>query len=136
MKVSQSRSGAAKSKWMYKQFNLPIITCQKNRCPKTGQLSEPSCNEEIPEGKGLIIDDICDGGGTFLQLKNTVFKNTPLALYTTHGIYSKGFKKLNRNFEKLYCSDSYRFGFNSFPLEWQDDAQEKLHLISPIGLCY
>jgi ribose-phosphate pyrophosphokinase len=47
----------------------------------------------------LIVDDICDGGGTFVLAANYLHslgaKN--IALYTTHGIYSKGTDVLSDN---------------------------------------
>lgn len=74
--------------------DLPVVYCNKVRDPKSGQLS----GFEIVEGKenigkqGLIIDDICDGGGTFLGVRSLF--DGDVALYTTHGGYTKGFRAL------------------------------------------
>ena len=97
--------GAAKNSEKYNKFELPQVQCYKRRDPKTGKLSGFGCYDEIPTGRGLVIDDICDGGGTFLGLSE-LFDNT-LGLYTTHGLYTKGFTELNKKFEKTYCTDSY-----------------------------
>lgn len=46
--------------------------------------------------KILIVDDICDGGATFIAAANLLHENLDcdVALYVTHGIFSKGFNKL------------------------------------------
>jgi len=54
---------------------------------------------EVPEyvdykGKNLlIVDDICDGGRTFIELAKVLRAHEPaqIDLYVTHGIFSKGF---------------------------------------------
>ena len=43
----------------------------------------------------LIVDDICDGGGTFVGLANMLHNHIPVIdLYVTHGIFSKGIDNL------------------------------------------
>lgn len=65
------------------------------------------------EGPVLIIDDICDGGGTFLGIHQSLTrynrsKNLTLGLYTTHGIYSKGIDVLKNNgYTNIYSTDSF-----------------------------
>lgn len=73
---------------------LPVVYCEKVRNPDNGQLSGFAVVEgkEHIEGKGLIIDDICDGGGTFVGLRSLF--DGDVSLYTTHGGYSKGFSPL------------------------------------------
>lgn len=47
------------------------------------------------EGKPvLIVDDICDGGRTFIELAKSLRTYNPASidLYVTHGIFSKGFE--------------------------------------------
>ncbi len=74
---------------------LPIVYCEKVRNPNNGQLSGFAIVEgkEHVEGKGLIIDDICDGGGTFVGLRSLF--DGDVSLYTTHGGYTKGFRPLS-----------------------------------------
>ena len=96
-----------------------VVQCSKKRDPVTGKLS----GFEVPyfERKdALIVDDICDGGGTFTGLAeeinkshtawdHTVFADAPkkrLFLYVTHGIFSKGLRELSGHFEKIYTTNS------------------------------
>ena len=45
-----------------------------------------------------VVDDICDGGATFIELAKAIRKisNVDLCLIVTHGIFSKGFEELER----------------------------------------
>lgn len=86
---------------------FPVKCCTKKRDAKTGKLS----GFKVPKIKTesvLIVDDICDGGGTFIGIADAL-KNQykRLFLYVTHGIFSKGFKELNMRFDRIYCSDSF-----------------------------
>jgi ribose-phosphate pyrophosphokinase len=55
----------------------------------------------------LVVDDICDGGGTFLALSNAIDEHSGNAcekhLYVTHGIFSKGKEVLNNHYSKVFC---------------------------------
>jgi ribose-phosphate pyrophosphokinase len=58
----------------------------------------------------VIIDDICDGGRTFVELAKAIKDGRPTAkvyLVVTHGIFSAGFYELNELFEGIYCTNSY-----------------------------
>lgn len=90
------------------------LQCHKTRNPTTGALS----GFEVPDfdrDSALIVDDICDGGGTFMGLAQAIntaekaFSRIPrkrLYLYVTHGIFSQGFKTLFEHFERIYTTDS------------------------------
>jgi len=87
-----------------------IVACSKSRNPKTGKLSGFKVYADDLKGKDcLIVDDICDGGGTFLGLaKELKAKNAgKLYLAISHGICSKGFDNLSKEFEKIYTTDSF-----------------------------
>lgn len=100
-------------------YTEEIITCSKSR-DEQGKLSRvevPLNNNHI--GKDLIIiDDICDGGATFINIAKAVKKyfnhedfedsQPKIYLIVTHGIFSKGYKELNQYFDGIYCTNSYR----------------------------
>lgn len=88
-----------------------VIECSKSRNVKTGKLSGFKVYTDDLKGKDcLIVDDICDGGGTFLGLaKELKNKNAgKLYLAVSHGIFSKGFQDLNKHFDKIFTSDSFK----------------------------
>lgn len=100
------------------RYNLPaywtVKHCSKVRDAKTGALS----GFEVPNSLGqtvLLVDDICDGGGTFIGIAkaikeryaNAEVEMPDLYLYITHGIFSKGLTMLLDYFEKIYTTDSF-----------------------------
>lgn len=56
----------------------------------------------------IIIDDICDGGRTFIELAKEIKKQTdkPIYLIVTHGIFSAGFVELRKYFNGIYTTNS------------------------------
>jgi len=89
--------------------NLPVYTGGKTRDFNSGKITGFHMEDELPdEGRFLIVDDICDGGGTFLALAEaTGLPKDRLDLWVTHGIFSKGFKDLRRHFGTIHTTDSY-----------------------------
>ena len=88
-----------------------VIECSKMRDVKTGKLSGFKVFADDLAGKTcVIVDDICDGGGTFLGLAKTLkAKNAgKLILVVTHGIFSKGLIELTSVFSSIYCTDSFK----------------------------
>ncbi|MGB4811764.1 MAG: hypothetical protein WBP13_04695 [Methylophilaceae bacterium] len=88
-----------------------VIVLDKVRNQATGQISaltldttnttasliEASVDLSILQSyQMLIIDDICDGGATFINaaLYLHTHYQCQVALYVTHGIFSKGFEKM------------------------------------------
>ena len=56
------------------------------------------------------MDDICDGGGTFIGLASELMSKNAGAIYlaVTHGIFSNGFDGLNRKFRGIFTTDSIK----------------------------
>lgn len=78
-------------------LGVPVVKCDKVRDFKTGRITSFTVPEEelMPLTKILIVDDICDGGGTFVGLTGELHKYVPqIDLYVTHGIFSKGVEGL------------------------------------------
>lgn len=107
-------AGAGKRTFAVAQaLGLPMFQALKHRDPKSGRLTGFSC-EELPKGRYLVVDDICDGGGTFRGLAKEILhthtdesKNVLLDLYVTHGIFSGEAKDLAFWFEAVISTDSH-----------------------------
>ena len=98
-----------------------IITCSKSR-DVNGELTKTVVPININEDKDyIIIDDICDGGRTFINIAEKIHNKyyeysiacekefkPKIYLIVTHGIFSKGFKELNKYFDGIYCTNSYK----------------------------
>lgn len=100
---SEKRAGGAA-----KLLKLPLLHAWKTRDVATGAIS--GFGLEVPAGVGgrvLVVDDICDGGGTFIGLADQLDRAGLTAdLFVTHGVFSKGTAPLLARFRKVFCTDS------------------------------
>lgn len=87
-----------------------VLHASKTRDAETGQFSgfEIPALLNDPQWKAptLIIDDLCDGGGTFLGLRDLIPRDIKLGLYVTHGIFSKGMDHLAKAFSWIGTTNS------------------------------
>jgi ribose-phosphate pyrophosphokinase len=97
-----------------KKFGIQnVITATKVRDMRSGNILRteiPTLNQH-DDLKYVIIDDICDGGRTFIELAKAIKGSRPTAkiyLVVTHGIFSAGFKELSQYFEHIYTTNSHR----------------------------
>jgi len=92
-----------------------VIVCSKSR-DEHGKLSKtvvPIYGDQF-EKDLIVIDDICDGGRTFINIAKAIKENPDgskfkgkLYLIVTHGIFSAGLIELNKYFDGIYCTNSY-----------------------------
>lgn len=126
---------AGASKKIYKLaeqigYKGDIITCSKDR-DENGKLTRTvvPINGEHVQKDIIIIDDICDGGTTFVNISKKIKKKISkmqqyeenseltygkLYLIVTHGIFSKGFGELSKYFDGIYCTNSYGDALETF----------------------
>ena len=102
---------------------VQYLYATKKRHPATGvfegfEVPDPT---KFDSNSVLIVDDICDGGGTFLgiaeELRRRGFAGR-LGLYVTHGIFSKGTDILRRHFSHFYTTDSVRTIHETGFIQW------------------
>lgn len=103
-------AGAAKKASKYFEWNNNLVDqvqCIKYRDLDTGELTLKVLEPEKCKGENcVIIDDLCDGGGTFNAIAEQI-DPLSLTLIVTHGIFSKGFSELKKRFNQIITSDSY-----------------------------
>lgn len=84
---------------------VPLLRATKKRDISTGNLSDTNIPVDVDSFKNIIIvDDICDGGRTFLNLADEIKKVNPMCnlhLVVTHGIFSAGRTKLEAAFKTV-----------------------------------
>lgn len=90
-------------------LGVPVVQIKKKRDFDTGKILGFEAPEDIDLGaKYLVVDDICDGGGTFLGLvEATGLKPTEIDLYVSHGVFSKGIAELEKKFGRIITTNSY-----------------------------
>ncbi len=86
-------------RYSYMHDQLPAVVFKKKRNSNTGNIAVTlaAADAEQIRGRGLIVDDICDGGATFIRVAQEIRHHSPktkLFLAVTHGIFSKGKKVL------------------------------------------
>ena len=99
-----------------KAFELEeIITATKVRDLKTGKIlhTDVPLSDKLyyDNMKFVIVDDICDGGRTFIEIAKSISMQVPGAkiyLVVTHGIFSAGFEQLNDYFCTIYTTNSVK----------------------------
>lgn len=90
---------------------VAVVECSKSRDVTTGQLKGFKVYADDLQGKDcLIVDDICDGGGTFIGLAEELKKKNcgDIYLAVSHGIFSKGFDSFEPAFKKIFTTDSFQ----------------------------
>jgi len=88
-----------------------LIKCDKKRDIATGQLSGFEVfSNDLLGFDAIIVDDLCDGGGTFNGLAQELKKKNAGDLYllVSHGIFSQGFNMLLENFKHIYTTNSVK----------------------------
>ncbi len=86
-----------------------VVECMKERDVRTGALTSFKTTTEDLSGKiCFIIDDICDGGGTFAGTAKMLKEKgaSKVILVVSHGIFSKGTKI--DSVDEIYSTNSFR----------------------------
>lgn len=89
-----------------------ILYCRKERDVLTGKLSGFKIeNPEVYQGGNVtVIDDLCDGGRTFVGIAKELRKLAPdiqIGIFVTHVVNSMGIKMLSDNYDQVIFTDSY-----------------------------
>lgn len=88
-----------------KEYKCQHICATKIRDVQTGEITETQLHTDIDlKGRSLLIlDDICDGGRTFIELAKVLKKHEPrrISLHITVGIFSKGIEVLEEHFDQI-----------------------------------
>lgn len=89
-----------------------VVVCSKHRDAE-GKLTKTVVPMQAYQDKDyIIVDDICDGGRTFIniakEIKPYMGKKATINLIVTHGIFSAGFSELDKYFDGIYYTNSYK----------------------------
>ena len=91
------------------RYGMAWAECSKHRDMQTGKLTgfKVDFPDLVKNQECLIVDDICDGGGTFVGLAGKLREAgaTRISLFVTHGIFSKGLPLAG--IDRIFCTDSY-----------------------------
>ncbi len=102
-------AGAFKKVFEYgEKLGLPVVGALKHR-DKDGKVTL-IFSHDVTYKNCLIVDDLCDGGYTFLVLADALRKHgaKTVYLYVSHGLFSKGFGELIKQINHIYCTNSVK----------------------------
>jgi len=88
--------------------NVEVVCFNKNRDINDGKITGFSINDPVKlthYSNAIIIDDICDGGKTFLGISEIMkgYIDIYVSLIVSHGIFSKGFDIFNGLIDEIFC---------------------------------
>ncbi|MCC3299685.1 ribose-phosphate pyrophosphokinase [Arthrobacter caoxuetaonis] len=106
--ICPDEGAKARSAVTAQALGLPLFHAAKHRDFATGKLSGFTCEELPAEGRFLVVDDICDGGGTFMGLAQaTGLGPGRLDLWVSHGVFSGNAGQLTEAFGNIFTTDSH-----------------------------
>ncbi|MBE3101465.1 MAG: ribose-phosphate pyrophosphokinase [Firmicutes bacterium] len=91
--------------------NRQVITASKHRDVATGKITGTEVHaRDLTGSTCVIVDDICDGGRTFVELAKALKEKgaKKVILYVSHGIFSYGTIELCKNIDKIYTTNCFR----------------------------
>jgi ribose-phosphate pyrophosphokinase len=105
------------------KYRNEVIIASKHRNLETGKIDYTNVPMSVNDADKdvFIIDDICDGGRTFIEVAKAVNEVRKLSssvhpdnhgknyLIITHGIFSAGFDSLGEYFDGIYCTNSVKY---------------------------
>lgn len=115
-------AGAVKRLYDDDPVDNHVLVGQKTRELKTGAITSIGiANPEALNGKRiLLVDDLCDGGGTFCGLAKAIReinKDAEIDIIVNHMVNPKGIENLSKTFDHVYFSNSYK-DWNGFKAEY------------------
>lgn len=105
--IAADKGGQDRAEQFADAMGKPIFYGSKVRDVTNGKLTGFAVDDLPKGGHFLVVDDICDGGGTFIGLAQKIRDQGCYAdLFVSHGIFSKGTAELKRYYKNIYTTDS------------------------------
>lgn len=85
--------------------SVEVIVADKVRDVTNGRITSITLPDvDLSGSRCVIVDDICDGGGTFIPLAHALRERgaKTIELYVTHGIFAQGLDKFKGVIDKLH----------------------------------
>lgn len=104
--VAPDAGSMKKAAEIAKHYKIPMVRADKTRDVMTGQITGTVVySEHVGSKNFIVVDDICDGGRTFIELAKKLrpLTNGKLYLYVTHGIFSQGKQLLLYHYGEILC---------------------------------
>lgn len=104
-------------------YDFPFtIRGEKVRDQLTGTITSYTVSGDVTNKKVLIVDDICDGGATFVKLAEMLKEKgaKEVYLFVTHGIFSKGLQHMYKaGIEKIFTQYGEALEYYNQPVAYR-----------------
>lgn len=92
----------------FSYLDKKYIVCEKHRDQETGKiLSHNIPNIDESTKKVLLLDDLCDGGATFIAVNDVLPEYTKSDLFIFHGVFSNNaLSRLLQKFDNIIVTNS------------------------------
>lgn len=108
--ISPDIGAIKRSKNIAELLGCRFAIMDKTRDPSTGKITKTEIYGKLEDGdQVIVVDDICDGGRTFIELAKTIRDktNATFHLFVTFGIFSKGKDVLFEQFETVEAEHEF-----------------------------
>lgn len=106
--ICPDRGAELRADAVAQMMGKPLIPCDKHRDPETGKILGLKVPPMDPQLRYLVVDDICDGGGTFALLAEKIgLPREQMGLWVTHGIFSGNAHLLREHYGWIGTTDSH-----------------------------
>lgn len=107
--IAPDKGAATRAGEVATRLGIDLYTADKERDFDTGMILGIKMRETLPRsGSYLVVDDICDGGGTFMGLADAIdLPCEQLGLWVTHGIFSGNAHLLRNHYGRIFTTDSH-----------------------------
>lgn len=91
------------------KLGVPVLRAWKTRSVEDGSITGFGLQHHdlTKDSLVLVVDDICDGGATFIGLADAIdAAGLKAHLWVTHGLFTRGTSSLLKRYGHVYCTDS------------------------------
>lgn len=106
--IAPDGGAAERAMLVAKNNEVPLLIAKKHRDQVTNKITDYSIKGLRPDEHYLVVDDICDAGGTFVALGEAIETAGATAdLYVTHGLFTyNAMDRLAKYYRKVFTTNS------------------------------
>lgn len=108
--VSPDAGANKKAHTICKKFGISkLVRADKARDLATGNIIETEVYGDVFGETCVIVDDLCDGGMTFIKLAEALRSKgaARVILFVTHGLFTKGLSVFDGLIDEIYTTESW-----------------------------
>ena len=108
--ISPDAGAYKKTSKLAEKLQAEVVVATKSRNVSDGKLAAPQVLGDVSGRACVIVDDICDGGRTFINLAEALQAAgaSECHLFVSHGIFSTGYDTLLSRFKTIGTTDSFK----------------------------